>query len=156
LGSFAVTADEALLEDGGVGPGAFFCLRSENTDVVTDTTYALSPHFLVFVADDGEVKLNFTHSRRFLDLIKKLALGRSQPDADAHRRFEDHTSGGADMAHYRTLLERAVGAVSGRAEEKGVESLFRAGGTALSRDSHRGIDDFEIVAFVAVLSANGG
>ncbi|MAG31395.1 MAG: helicase [Deltaproteobacteria bacterium] len=156
LGAFSVATDDELLEDSGIKPGAFFCLRSENANVTVDSTYALSPHFLVFVGDDGQVILNFTQTRRFLDLVKKLALGRSQPDAEAHQRFADRTRGGADMAHYRTLLERAVAAVSGKAEEKGVESLFHRGGTAMSRDSHRGLDDFEVVAYLAVLEAEGG
>ena len=56
------------------------------------------------------------------------------------------------MEHYRHLLERAAAAISGKAEEKGVESLFHRGGTAMSRDSHRGLDDFEVVAYLAVLA----
>lgn len=154
-GAFSVATDDELLEDSGIKPGAFFCLRSENAKITVDSTYALSPHFLVFVADDGEVVLNFTQTRRILDVVKKLALGRSQPDTQAHQRLTDRTHGGADMAHYRTLLERATAAISGKAEEKGVESLFHRGGTAMSRDSHRGLDDFEVVAYLAVLvSAN--
>ena len=144
--------DEELFAESGLKPGAFFCLRSENARVTVDSTYALSPHFLVYVGDDGEVVLNFTQTRRFLDLVKKLALGRSQPDPAAHALLAARTKDGADMGHYRTLLEKAVAAVSGKAEEKGVESLFLRGGTAMSRDSHRGLADFEVVAFLAVLS----
>jgi len=156
-GAFSVATCDELLEDSGdagsIGPGAFFCLRSENAKVTVDTTYALSPHFLVFVSDDGEVILNFTQTRRFLDLVKKLALGRSQPDAEAHQRFAERTRDGADMDHYQMLLDRAVAAVSGKAEEKGVESLFHRGGTTVSREDHRGLDDFEVVAYLAVLEA---
>ena len=57
------------------------------------------------------------------------------------------------MEHYQMLLDRAVAAVSGKAEEKGVESLFHRGGTAMIRDGHRGRDDFEVVAWLAVLEA---
>jgi SNF2 family DNA or RNA helicase len=154
-GVFSVAIDDALLADSEIKPGAFFCLRSENAKVTVDSTYALSPHFLVFVGDDGEVILNFTQTRRILDVVKKLALGRSQPDQQAHRLLAARTRGGAEMTHYRTLLERAVAAISGKAEEKGVESLFQRGGTALSRDSHRGLDDFEVVAYLAVLGSEG-
>lgn len=155
-GAFSVLTDDELLEDSDIKPGAFFCLRSENTKVTLDSTYALGPHFLVFVGQDGEVVLNFTQTRRILDLVKKLSLGRSQPDTQTHQRLADQTQGGADMAHYRTLLGRAVSAISGKAEERGVESLFHPGGTAMSGDSHRGIDDFEVVAYLAVLEAETG
>ncbi|MBK1718110.1 DUF6575 domain-containing protein [Thiocystis violacea] len=154
-GVFSVAIDDALLQDSEIKPGAFFCLRSDNAKVTVDSTYALSPHFLVFVADDGEVVLNFTQTRRILDVVKKLSLGRSQPDTQAHQLLAARTRGGAEMAHYRGLLERAVAAISGKAEEKGVESLFQRGGTAMSRDSHRGLDDFEVVAYLAVLESEG-
>ncbi|MBN4049500.1 DEAD/DEAH box helicase family protein [bacterium AH-315-N03] len=156
LGAFAVATDDETLGDVGIKPGAFFCLRSENAKITVDSTYALSPHFLVFVGDDGEVLLNFTQTRRFLDLVKKLALGRSQPDPGAHQLFADRTRDGADMAHYRSLLDKAVAAVSGKAEERGVESLFHRGGTAITQDSHRGLADFEVVAYLAVVEADGG
>jgi hypothetical protein len=55
------------------------------------------------------------------------------------------------MGHYRELLAKAVEAVTGKAEEKGVESLFQRGGTALTADSFRGIDDFEVVSFLAIV-----
>ena len=55
------------------------------------------------------------------------------------------------MSHYQGLLAKAVAAVTGKAEEQGVESLFQRGGTALSRDSFRGVDDFEVVAYVVVV-----
>ncbi len=150
-GAFSVVTNDGLLEDADIQPGAFFCLRNENARVTVDSTYSLHPHFLVFVGDDGEVVLNFTQTRRFLDLVKKLSLGHSEPDPRGHERFGTLTQGGAEMGHYQMLLEKAVVAVSGKAEEKGVESLFRRGGTAMTRESHRGLDDFEVVAFLAVL-----
>ena len=57
------------------------------------------------------------------------------------------------MAHYRGLLAQAVAAVTGKAEERGVESLFQPGGTVISRDSFQGIDDFEVVAFLIILDS---
>jgi ERCC4-related helicase len=153
LGSFSVAVAEELLSDAGLKPGAFFCLRSENALASVDASYSLSPHFLVYVANDGEVQLDFTQTRRALDVIKKLSLGRSAPDADLHLAFANVTRGGADMEHYRHLLERAAAAIAGKAEEKGVESLFHRGGTAMSGDQHRGVDDFEVIAYLAVLES---
>ena len=156
LGAFSVATDDEVLDDSDIKPGAFFWLRSESAKVTVDATYAFSPHFPVFVADDGEVVLNFTQTRRYLDVVKKLALDHTQPDPRAHQRFADRTREGADMSHYRALLERAVAAITGKAEEKGVESLFHRGGTTMVRDSDRGLDDFEVVAYLAVLEAESG
>jgi len=55
------------------------------------------------------------------------------------------------MGKYQSLLAKAVATITGKAEEKGVESLFQRGGTVLSKDSFKGIDDFEVVSFLVIL-----
>ncbi|WP_435103791.1 helicase-related protein [Arhodomonas sp. AD133] len=151
LGAFAVTPIDDLVEREDLGPGAIFCLRNMNARVQGDPTYPLAPHYLVYVGDDGEVRMNFTHTRRVLDALKRLTLGRGHPDDMAVARFNHATGDGWEMAHYRELLARAVAAVTGKAEERGVESLFRPGGTVISRDSFQGMNDFEVVSYLIIL-----
>ena len=150
-GAFAVTSVDEIFEDEKLEPGVVFCLRSESARVRVDTTYALAPHFLVYVTESGEVELNFTQARKVLDMMKKLSLGRLQPDEDAIARFNQVTGDGADMSRYQSLLAKAVASITGKAEEKGVESLFQRGGTVLSKDSFQGIDDFEVIAYLIVV-----
>ena len=154
-GAFAVTTCDDLMGDEPIPPGVLFCLRSENARVRIDPNYALAPYYLVYVTDDGEIQINFTHARQVLELLKKISLGRSNPDERATQQFARLTRDGEDMARYQNLLARAVSAITGKAEEKGVESLFQRGGTALSKDSFRGIDDFEVVAYLVVLERGG-
>ena len=155
-GIFAVTQIDDLIENEGLEPGVIFCLRSESAKVKMDTTYALAPHYLVWVSESGEVQLNFTQARKALDLFKKLSLGCSQPDETAVARFNSLTRDGADMGYYQDLLAKAVASITGKAEEKGVESLFQRGGTVLSKGSFRGTDDFEVVAYLIILGESGG
>jgi len=150
-GTFAVTYVDDLIEEEGLEPGVIFCLRNESAKVRTDSTYALAPYYLVWVSESGEVQLNFTQAKKILDLFKKLSLGRSHPNEDAVARFNAATRDGTDMSKYQVLLARAVAAITGKAEEKGVESLFQRGGTVLSKDSFQGIDDFEVVSYLIIL-----
>ncbi|MBW1795255.1 MAG: DEAD/DEAH box helicase family protein [Deltaproteobacteria bacterium] len=150
-GAFAVTRVDDLIEEEGLEPGVIFCLRSESAKVTTDSTYALAPHYLVWVSESGEVQMNFTRAKKILDLLKKLSLGRSQPDEGAVARFNWATHDATDMSKYQALLSKAVAAITGKAEEKGVESLFHRGGTALSKDSFQGMDDFEVVSYLIIL-----
>ena len=150
-GVFAVTETDDLIEEESLEAGVVFCLRSDNTKVRVDTTYALAPYYLVYISDAGEVRLNFTHTKRILDLLKKLSIGRVNPDEKAYARFNSLTNNGADMSKYQALLAKAVTAITGRTEEKGVESLFQRGGTAISKDTFQGIDDFEVVAYLIIL-----
>jgi ERCC4-related helicase len=150
-GAFAVTQADDLVEDENLEPGVIFCLRSDNIKVRVDTTYALAPYYLVYVSDFGDVVLNFTHTKQILDVLKKISLGRVNPDEKAYAGFNALTRDGADMSHYQGLLAKAVAAITGKAEEKGVESLFQRGGTVISKDAFKGIDDFEVIAYLIIL-----
>jgi len=151
LGAFAVMCPDELFNELQVGPGVLFCLRSENDQHAAGASNALDPHYLVLVSDSGEILLNYTQARRILDLFKKLALGRIEPDDCAVHVFNGRTRDGTDMSHYQSLLARAVGAITGKAEERGVESLFHRGGTTISGTTFQGIDDFEVVAYLILV-----
>ena len=72
----AVTLDEELAAD-GLKPGVIFCLkniRSGNQAVQVDENYPLAPYFLVYVSDDAVIELNFTQSKKVLDLLKRQAF----------------------------------------------------------------------------------
>lgn len=154
-GAFAVTRMDDLVADEELESGVIFCLRSDANKVKVDNTYALAPHYLVYVSDSGEVRLNFTQAKKTLDVLKKLALGRPHAEDAAVAQFNAQTRNAADMSHYQTLLAKAVAAVTGKAEEKGVESLFQRGGTVLNKESFHGIDDFEVISYLIILSSRG-
>lgn len=148
----AVTLDDEMADD-GLEPGVFFCLRSENPANQRDGSYPLAPHYLVYVGTDGATRLNYHQTRRVLELMKKVSLGRAQPDLRGRRAFEAATRQGQRMDTYQELLGKAVAAVTGKTEEQGVASLFERGGTVLTRDTFRGVDDYEVVAWLAVLDS---
>ena len=154
-GVFAVTRADDLLEEEGLTPGVIFCLRNESGKVIPDGAYDLTPYYLVWVSESGEIQMNFTGSKKILDLLKKLCLGRSRPNENAVAQFNVATRDGTDMSKYQSLLVKAVAAITGKAEEKGVESLFQRGGTVLSKASFQGIDDFEVVSYLIVLGDAG-
>ena len=154
-GAFAVTRVDDLVEEEGLKPGVIFCLRNASAKVRADSTYALAPYYLVWVSETGEVQLNFTQAKKIMDLFKKLAIGQSHPDEGAVARFNSSTRDATDMSLYQGLLAKAVAAITGKAEEKGVESLFQRGGTVLSKDSFQGIDDFEVVSYLIILGDDG-
>jgi len=147
-GAFAVATAQ---ENDGLPAGAIFCLECATGRIKTDSTYALAPYYLVYVSDSGEIVLNFTQAKKALDVFKRLAIGRAEPDEETVARFNDATKNASDMTHYQSLLSKAVSAITGKAEEKGVESLFQRGGTALSKHSFQGMDDFEVVAYLIIL-----
>jgi superfamily II DNA or RNA helicase len=151
LGTFAVTRATLPKTDRDLDPGVIFCLRNDAKKPVKDKNYSLEPHYLIYVSADGTINENYTHTRRILDLMKQLSLETPTPDEDAYRALQEITNRGHHMEVIQELLAKAVSAITGKAEELGVESLFQQGGTALSRDSFQGMDDFEVVAYLVIL-----
>ena len=147
LGTYAVAADDT------VPPGVLFCLRAESEALSNvEPGYPLAPHYLVHVGDDGAVLLPFTQAKQVLDRLKKLALGREAPDAEACARFDRATRSGESMGATQKLLGAAVAAITGKKEERAVASLFVPGGTHALKGEFQGTGDFEVVAFVVVLA----
>lgn len=155
-GAYAVVStpeDQAGGAEGGIPPGAIFCLRAVGDAAAraAEPGYPLNPHFVVHVSDAGEVLLPYTQAKQVLDLLKKVSVGRDLPDAEACGRFDKATRFGRDMEDYQRLLARAVASIAGKSEERAVASLFTPGGTHALKGEFAGINDFEVVAFLVIL-----
>lgn len=87
-------------------------------------------------------------------VTKKQGLSWQHPDPKAIDLFQQDTEQGKDMSHYRHLLEVAINSIIGKTEEKGVESLFSRGGTVLTKDSFKGIEDFEVISYLLIKAAS--
>jgi hypothetical protein len=55
------------------------------------------------------------------------------------------------MRAAQLMLAAAVASVTGKSEERAVASLFSPGGTHALKGEFAGIDDFEVVAWLAIL-----
>ena len=133
-------------------PGAIFCLKDMTGKASVEPGYSLAPYYMVFVSDDGRIQLNFNQPKQILDVLKKECLGYSSPQSAAVAQFNKKTQSGKNMQHYQMLLEKAVEAVVGKQQEQGIQTLFQRGGIRLAGDTDRRVDDFEVVAFVALMA----
>lgn len=130
--------------------GTIFCLRDIHGKVQKDANYALAPYYIVYIAEDGSVVFNHLQSKKSLDIFKKLCATRATLDDTATTQLTETTKGGKDMGAYQFMLEAAITSIVGKTEEKGIESLFSRGGTVLSQDHFKGIEDFEVVSFLII------
>ena len=153
LGACAVTTTT----EAEIRPGIIFCLRAEGDAAKrrVEDGYPLAPHYLVHVGDDGVVVLPYTQAKQIFDRLKRLCLGRDLPDAGACARFDETTKQGEDMRSAQKLLAAAVASVVGKSEERAVASLFSPGGTHALKGEFAGINDFEVIAWLAVLPEGG-
>ena len=153
-GTYAVVPEpDASAPENDLPSGAIFCLRAVGgaAERAAEPGYPLNPNFVVHVSDEGEVLLPYTQVKQVLDRLKKAAIGRDLPDAEACARFDKATRYGRDMENYQTLLARAIASISGKSEERAIASLFHSGGTHALKGEFSGINDFEVIAFLVIL-----
>lgn len=149
LGTCAVTTTTEM----EIAPGIIFCLRAEGDAAKRSAEggYPLGSQYLVHVGDDGTVLLPYTQAKQILDRLKRLCLGRDRPDAGACVRFDKATKQGEDMRAAQRLLAAAVASIAGKNQERAVASLFTPGGTHAMKGEFAGTNDFEVIAWLAVL-----
>jgi superfamily II DNA or RNA helicase len=140
--------------NGEMPAGTIFCLRDIHGKVHKEANYALAPYYIVYIAEDGKIIFNHLQSKKSLDIFKKLCSNSVVPDNKAIAQLADATKNGKDMGVYQFMLEAAITSIVGKTEEKGIESLFSRGGTVLSQDHFKGIEDFEVVSFLIIKGAN--
>ena len=143
-----VSRNDAYIKE-TVGSGVIFCLRLLN-DKIHTPNYALDPYYLVFVTDEGEVQYAYTQAKKILDIYKKLCKGEKAAIEGAVAQFAQQTKEGKEMKHYRSLFAEAVQSIIGKKEERGVASLFERGGTVLTADTFKGMEDFELISYLVV------
>jgi superfamily II DNA or RNA helicase len=154
LGRMPLTAHAAVTATPEIPAGAIFCLRAETPAALAAIAHGdpLRPHVLVHMGEDGTTLLPPGQAKRVLDRLKWLGDRGRGLDEAAWDRLDAATRNGLAMDEWRDLLAGAIGVVTGKAEERAVASLFSPGGTVGGAD-FAGIDDWEVVAWVAVLPA---
>ncbi|MBB6627931.1 DEAD/DEAH box helicase family protein [Nocardioides sp. KIGAM211] len=147
----AVVADPAR----GLKPGAIFALRNVDESVDINRHNRLHPYYLVYLDDDGRVITDHTEVKHLLDLLRGACHGVSEPVPAAYHVFNEATRDGTDMSAYSELLTRAIRSLLDVTEERDIDSLFSGGKTTALTQTFAGLDDFELVAFIAIVPAEG-
>lgn len=136
--------------DRGLHPGALFTLRNREDGVNIDQLNRLHPFYIVYVGEDGQFITRHTEVKRLLDLARTACKGRDEPIRELCRIFNERTQDGRNMKRYSDLLDQAIRSMIHVKEESDIDSLFTPGTTTALVDSIRGLDDFELIAFIVI------
>lgn len=135
----------------GLKPGALFALRNIKADEMLNRGNRLHPHYLVYLDTDGNVIADHTEAKYLLDLIRSGCRNRNEPAWNVCRVFNAATRDGVEMGQYSGLLTEAIHSMIEITEERDVDSLFSPGHTTALRQTITGLDDFELIAFLAIV-----
>lgn len=135
----------------GLEPGVIFALRSVDGHAKINRHNRLHPHYLIYVGDNGSVVTDHTEVKQLLDLIRSSCQGAHEPIPTAFRPFNAATHEGAEMGRYSELLNAAINSLVHVTEERDIDSLFSGVKTTALQQNFSGLDDFELIAFIAVV-----
>ncbi|MGY1840224.1 MULTISPECIES: helicase-related protein [unclassified Modestobacter] len=142
--------------DKGLKPGALFVLRNVNADKSINRGNRLHPHYLVYLNGDGNVIADHTEVKYLLDLIRAGCRPHDEPVSAVTRIFNSATNEGAEMGHYSELLTAAISSMVDVTAERDLDSLFSDGATTALTQTIGGLDDFELIAFIAIVDPAQG
>lgn len=130
--------------------GVIFVLRNINNSVNVDNQNRIHPFYMVYVGVDGEVVCDYLNPKKLLDTVRFLCRGKKEPLLSLCRKFNEETDDGRNMGNVSELLNDAIGSIIDVKEESDIDSLFTAGGTSALMSPVSGLEDFELICFLAV------
>jgi hypothetical protein len=105
---------------------------------------------MVYILEEGELICDHLSPKRLLDEMRFLCQTQKEPDRELCAAFNAETKDGKDMQAYSRLLQQSIASIIKTKEEKDIDSLFRQGGTSALDATIKGLDDFELIAFLVI------
>lgn len=152
LGLFAVVPPDPQLPISQ--SGILFCLRQRD-DKRPTAVNPLAPYYLVYVLDDGNVRLTFMQPKQCLELFRTLAAGHSSAFTDLCDAFDARTQNGQDMSHATKLLDSAVASIQRTFARRAAATLFsgRDGLLPKTSETPSHSDDLELVTWLVIMDS---
>lgn len=134
----------------GIQPGIIFALRNINTPSDMDRKNRIHPYYLVYINHDGELLLDQFKVKEIFDILRLSCHGQDKPLQHICKIFNDASKDGREMRHCSKLLSDSIRSMVAVNDEKDIDSLFSMGGTTALENTIRGLDDFELLAFIVI------
>lgn len=131
-------------------PGALFVMRYNGKEEVPDSRNTLHPFYLAYINRDGETVLPYSEPQKILDTLRKLCRPYEEPLVELCAAFNERTQDGRNMREFSELLDVAVDSIIGENKEYDNNSLFTPGGTTGVGSAMAGLQDFELLCFIAI------
>jgi SNF2 family DNA or RNA helicase len=157
-------------------PGVIFCLRQRGADApanpqkqksisatqpdgktngnASSSINPLQPHYLVYVHDDGNIRLTFAQPKQILDTLRHLCAGQTEPFRDLCATFDRETANGTDMTRHSALLERAVASIAATFRQRAGHVLTSDRNALLplsnTQPDPARLNDFELVTWAII------
>lgn len=131
-------------------PGVIYVLKNRSNSVNIDNQNRLHPFYMVYIGKDGEVICDHLSPKDMLDKMRFLCKGKTEPIPELYRAFNKETRDGRNMSEFSRLLGDAIASIIAVKEESDIDSFLGGGQISFLADEIKGLDDFELICFLAV------
>ncbi len=130
-------------------PGVIFVLLNRVDKINENNKNRLHPFYMVYIADDGSIVCNHLDPKHMLDLMRYACKGKSEIYTELCDRFNEETDDGRNMKALSSLLTQSIDSIIEQKEQSDLDDFFN-GNDSFSTVKSTGLDDFELVCFLAV------
>jgi len=162
-GLYAVVSPKAEIP--ACKSGIIFCLR--HTGAQANATKPrpadsgninpLSPHFLLYVHDDGTIRYSFAQSKEALLLFRNLAADQENAIERLCEKFNTCTCDGTDMSHYDALIKKALASIQHTFQRRATVALLSGRGGMLptvAETPNANSSDFELITWLVIMGGD--
>jgi hypothetical protein len=157
LGLHAIVPNE--VEGATLDPGVIFCLRRRPPCANPEQAKInpLDPHYLVYVKNDGSVRLGFGQPKSVLEAYRALCLGHGEPFEVLCNAFDNETAHGEKVERYDALIRAAVASVGETSATRTLAALTGSRGARVPDEEAqaRASLDYDLVTWLVVSSPAG-
>ena len=132
-------------------PGVIFVLKNRNNSVNIDNRNRIHPFYMVYMGLDGAVQCDYLGPKKLLDTQRLLCRRQDKPIPQAYRVFNRRTKDGRSMGTVSRLLSEAIDSIVDAKAQSDIDSLFSPGGTTALLSQVSGLEDFELICFLAIV-----
>lgn len=130
--------------------GVIFVLKNRTNSINKNNQNRLHPFYMIYISNNGEIVYNHLQPKNLLDTMRHLCKGNAEPIKEVYVPFNKETKDGRNMSKYSALLQKSVESIIDIKEQADILSLFTPGGTTITKDSFKGLDDFELITMLIV------
>jgi len=139
-----------------IQPGVIFCLKhkhiSKTNKKTLDKLNPISPYYLIYILESGDVRFNFTNSKQILDLYNLLCKGESQIYEQLCDVFNKEIQVPDSLNNYTSLLIKACNNIMTKTKSLNAQDLTKnRKALVLDQDvTNNYLNDFELITWLII------
>ena len=144
-----------------IKPGVIFCLKLKEDKIEKagkklEQFNPISPYFLAYVYDDGEVKYNYSNIKQILEIYKLLCQDRDEAIEELCNIFNQNTENGNDMNKCNKLILTMVDKIKGKTQKEALRSIGSGAGRGkiklmTKNEKIKTEEEFDLISFLVIL-----